>query len=336
MNEQEFDPAAAAAGPEPKKILLVDTSAFAHASWHGSQPYMDSRGLCCRVARGVVRRLHGVREHFEWDLIVNVMDAEGGSLYRKGLYADYKANRPENDPDFTRQKRELAGWLRALGLNPVAKAGFEADDLLGTIAQREAEAGNFVGIVSPDKDLSQMVSERIFLLRPVKDDIGRNIFETYAPQDVFERFGVWPEQVADWLALQGDSSDNIPGVDKVGPKTATRWLQAHQSLEQIMAAADNEKAFPGVSGKNLRDAVAMLPTIKLLTTILRDVPIERHEWSSGKSSFAEADRAARALMLPDEHADWAHEGDGWGIQNVAAADLVSAPRSRSGWGAPRA
>jgi len=312
----------------PRRVLLVDISAFAHAAWHGDYPTMDSKGECCRVIRGVVKRLHELREQFEWDLLVSVMDPEGGSLYRLGLYPDYKANRPESDPDFTRQKRALYGQLKALGLNPILKAGIEADDLLGTIAVKEAAAGSIVGVVSPDKDILQIVSDNISIIRPTRDANKNKIFEHYVPQAVFERLGVWPEQVADWLALQGDTSDNIPGVDKVGPTYATQWLQLHGTLENVMANAHTIK---GVRGKNLVEMLPMMPTIRLLTTILLDVEIERHEWSNGKASYAEASRIANHLMLSDIHSDWSSESSEWGVEILSAP--TAAPRSRSGWGA---
>ena len=311
-----------------RRVLLVDVSAFAHAAWHGTQPYFDNKGQCCRVARGVISRMHELRQNFEWDLIVSVMDPEGGSLYRLGLYPDYKANRPESDPDFTRQKRDLSRHLKALGLNPVVKPGYEADDLLGAIAVKEAAMGSLVAIVSPDKDILQLVSDSISVIRPTKDENKNRIHEHYVPQDVFNRLGVWPEQVADWLALQGDTSDNIPGVDLVGPTVATSWLQEHGSLENIMANADK---FKGKRGDNLRSMLPMLPTIRMLTTVLLDVPIEQHEWSSGKSTYAAAQRTAEELILRDDHADWANESAQWGVEILSSPQ--AAPKSRSGWGA---
>lgn len=263
----------------PKLVVLVDTNAFIHAAWHGYPERLGSDGLCYRVIHGVISKLHRLERDFQWDLMVAVLDPDEGSLYRKALFPGYKAHRPEEDPDFTRQKSLAEKALREFGVNVWREPGIESDDLLGALAKREAAAGSLVMIVSPDKDIAQMVSESIGLLRPNKGELSLHTpFDYLDAQGVKNKYGVWPHQIADWLALLGDTSDNIPGVDKVGPKTAAKWLEKYGDLETLMACAEE---IPGVAGKNLREARDLMPMIKKLTTIQVDLEINSANYLNG-------------------------------------------------------
>lgn len=287
-----------------KRVVIVDTSTFMHSSWHGYPPMIGADGLCHRVAYGTLGKLQKLAVAFQWDVLVNIADPEGGSLFRKSIYPGYKANRPPTDPDFTRQKLETQKVLADLGLNLVKMDGEESDDLIGSIARKEAEAGNLVLIVSADKDLMQLVndpheneerSERIGLLRPVKDADNRQAFEYINRNEVKKRTGVWPEQIPDYLALMGDVSDNIIGVEKCGKSTAAKWLNEHGDLLTLMTKAESIK---GVLGQNLRNAVSHLPTAKILTTIRTDLDVSRFDYSSCGVDYETAEKVLSRLGIP--------------------------------------
>lgn len=280
---------------EQKRVVLVDTNAFIHAAWHGYPERLGEDGKCYRVIHGMISKLHRLERDFQWDMMVAVLDPEEGSLYRKALFPGYKAHRPEEDIDFSRQKSLAESALRDFGVNVWREAGVESDDLLGTLARKEAEAGSLVMIVSPDKDLAQMVNPSIGLLRPNKGEMSiQTPFDYLDAHGVKAKYGVWPHQVADWLALLGDASDNIPGVDKVGPKTAAKWLEAYGDLETLMACSHEIK---GAAGQNLREAREILPLLKKLTTIQTELEIDPASYLNGKADDERRTSAQRRFGM---------------------------------------
>lgn len=282
---------------DQKRVVLVDTNAFIHAAWHAYPSALGPDGLCYRVIHGMISKLHRLERFCAWDLMIAVLDPNEGSLYRKTLFPAYKANRPALDPDFTRQKDHVEKALRAFGVNVWREPGVESDDLLGSMAKREAAKGSFVMIVTPDKDLSQMVAENISILRPIKGEESIKVPFDYMDKDgVKNKYGVWPHQIADWLALQGDASDNIPGVDKVGAKTAAKWLEQYGDLETLMAYAHEIK---GVAAKNLHDMRDMMPVVKLLTTIQVDLEIDDSHFLNGVTIEENILEAQKLYGMPD-------------------------------------
>jgi DNA polymerase-1 len=197
---------------------------------------------------------------YKSDYITVVFDAPG-KTFRNDLYDQYKAHRPPMPDDLRVQIQPLHDLIRAMGLPLIMESGVEADDVLGALAQHAAQQGFNVIISTGDKDMAQLVTEDIILENTMSNtrlDI----------QGVIDKFGVRPEQIIDYLALMGDSSDNIPGVPKVGPKTASKWLEQYQTLENLVANADK---ITGKIGENLRASLEQLPLAKQLTTIKCDL-----------------------------------------------------------------
>jgi len=192
-----------------------------------------------------------------------VFDAPG-KTFRDDLFPEYKANRPRMPEELASQVDPLHALIRALGMPLLAISGVEADDVIATLATAAEARGQPVIISTGDKDLAQLVTENITLVNTMNGQV-------LDPDGVCAKFGVSPEQIVDYLTLVGDSVDNVPGVEKVGPKTASRWLQAHGSLEQLLAASDT---ITGKVGENLRAAAQRLGLSRQLVTLKRDVPLD--------------------------------------------------------------
>jgi len=226
-------------------------------------PLANSRGEPTGAVYGMVNMLRKLLAEHEPERVAVVVDAKG-KTFREDLYAEYKANRPAMPDDLAVQIEPTYAVVRALGLPLLDISGVEADDVIGTLAQRCAEEGRGVLVATGDKDLAQLVDDNTRLVSPTDGAILDR-------EGVKKKFGVWPEQIADYLALVGDVTDNVPGVPKVGPKTAAKWLEQCGSLEGVMAHAHELK---GVAGENLRTCLNELPLWHELVTIRRDVPLE--------------------------------------------------------------
>lgn len=262
--------------PESPRVLIIDSSAILKSCFEGypnprSSSYkgkvMDTQALY-----GYMHRTMRLYERLEFEYMVHVMDPPGGSFYRYAMYPEYKAGRKEDDPTLAAQKALLKRTLEAFGERVILERGVEADDLIATLAERCYEKGFQCMIISPDKDLMQMVNDEknISLARYVKDPrTGYNDYSFYEEQEVMTTFGVRADQVADFLAIVGDTADNIPGVFKAGEKTAANWLNQYGDLQTLMTNADQIK---GKIGENLRAALPRLPRDQKLTNVLRDVP----------------------------------------------------------------
>ena len=251
-----------------KPFVLVDGSTYLFRAYHAGLSagfqLSSSRGEPTGAIHVVLNMLYSLLDEYEPELIAVVFDAPG-KTFRDDLYADYKANRPPMPEDLRPQIEPLVQAVEAIGLPVLRVKGVEADDVIGTLATRATAAGLTTVISTSDKDMAQLVNENVTLVNTMSHT-------TMDPDGVIEKFGVKPEQMIDYLALVGDSSDNIPGVPGVGPKTAAKWLAEYGDLETITSHAEE---IAGKVGENLRDALELLPLYQELTTIVCNVDLSR-------------------------------------------------------------
>ena len=246
-----------------KLLVLVDGSSYLYRAFHALPALTNSADQPTGAMHGVLAMLRRLRQTYDPDYFAVVFDPRGPTL-RDEWYPEYKANRPPMPEELAAQIEPLHDIIRAQGIPLVQVAGIEADDVIGTLATAAAEAGMEVVISTGDKDFAQLVDEHVTLVNTM-DDSRLDV------AGVMTKFGVTPEQIVDYLALVGDTVDNIPGVPKVGPKTAVKWLTQYGTLDEIIAHADDIK---GKIGDNLRAALEQLPLSRKLVTILRDIELE--------------------------------------------------------------
>jgi DNA polymerase-1 len=244
------------------KLWLVDGSSYLYRAFFALPPLTTSTGVPTGAVLGVLNMLNKLLKDEDPELIVVVLDAPGRT-FRDELFEEYKAHRPPMPDDLRSQIAPLIEAIPALGLPMLRIEGVEADDVIGTLAERAASSGLEVVISTGDKDMAQLVSDRITCVN--------TMFDTRLDRaGVKAKFDVLPEQIVDYLALVGDSSDNIPGVPKVGPKTAAKWLNEYGSADGIVAHA---KDIAGKVGESLRDNLDTLELSKKLATIRRDLDL---------------------------------------------------------------
>ncbi len=244
-------------------LVLVDGSSYLYRAYHALPPLTNSRGEATGAVYGVTTMLRTLLREHQPSHIAIVFDAKG-KTFREDLYADYKSNRPPMPDDLRSQIEPLHAIVDALGLPCLVIDGVEADDVIGTLAVRARAAGMNVLISTGDKDMAQLVNEQVTLI----NTMTRQRLDT---DGVRAKFGVPPECIIDYLALVGDTSDNIPGVPGIGPKTATALLGEYGSIDALLAAADDIK---GKTGERLRTHREQLPLSRQLATIHCDVPLE--------------------------------------------------------------
>src|SRR5215471_6870964 len=241
------------------KLVLVDGSSYLYRAFHALPDLRTSRGEPTGAIRGVVSMLRRLVQDGKPDYFAVVFDAPG-KTFRDELYAEYKANRQPMPDDLGRQIATLHELIRAHGWPLLMIEGVEADDVIGTLV-RQATAKQIEIIVSTgDKDLAQLIAPGVTLVNTMSN-------EKLDEQTVVAKFGVGSAQVLDLLTLTGDAIDNVPGVAKVGPKTAAKWLVEYGTVENVMAHAGE---IGGVVGENLRAALEWLPQSKTLLTIKTD------------------------------------------------------------------
>lgn len=280
---------------QTKKLLLVDGSSYLFRAYHALPPLSTSTGEPTGAIRGVVSMLQKTLQEWTPDYVAIVFDAKG-KTFRDDMYDQYKANRPPMPDDLRVQIEPIHDFVRALGLPLIMVPGVEADDVIGTLAVQARAQGVQTIVSTGDKDMAQLVNPDVSLINTMSnthmDEAG-----------VVAKFGVRPDQIIDYLALIGDTVDNVPGVPKVGPKTAVKWLGQYDTLDAIMADAGN---FKGKIGENLRNSLEFLPLSRDLVTIKTDVElsetpesllktaldistlqslVERFEFSAGISQF---------------------------------------------------
>lgn len=246
-------------------FVLVDGSSYLFRAFHAMPPLTNSKGDPTGAIYGVVNMLRKLLQEYKPKHIAVVFDCKE-KTFRHEMFPEYKANRTAMPEELAPQIKPLHDVIRAMGLPLIAIPGVEADDVIGTLALQASKAGLFTVISTSDKDMAQLVTDNIILVNTMSETI-------YDRAGVLKKFEVTPEQMIDYLSLIGDNVDNIPGVSKVGPKTAVKWLQTYHSLDQIVANADQ---ITGKVGENLRAALADLPLYKELIKIKLDVPLEQH------------------------------------------------------------
>jgi DNA polymerase-1 len=246
-------------------LLLVDGSSYLYRAFHvpNLQQLTNARGEPTGAVYGVVNMLRSLLAEYEPQHMAVVFDAKGKN-FRHQLYEQYKANRPPMPPELSEQVPPLLDMVRALGLPLLQIEGVEADDVIGALAKRATALGMDTVISTGDKDMAQLVDEHVTLVNTMSRT-------TLDAAGVEEKFGVTPGQIVDYLALIGDSSDNIPGIPKVGPKTAAKWLGSWGSLEGIIEHAGEIK---GKVGESLREHLGQLPLSRDLATIRCDIDLD--------------------------------------------------------------
>ena len=256
------DPAADARGPGVPDLVLIDGSSYLYRAFHALPPLTGPQGEPTGAVLGVLNMLlKSLREHDGAQFVV-VFDAPGRT-FRDDLFAAYKAHRPPMPDDLRVQIEPLLEAVQALGLPLLRISGVEADDVIGTLARRAADGDRRVLISTGDKAMAQLVGPYITLVNTMSDS-------TYDRDGVKAKFDVWPEQIIDYLALAGDSSDGIPGIDKVGPKTAAKWLNQYGSIDTLITNADQ---VTGKIGENLRAGLDTLALSRQLATIRCDLDL---------------------------------------------------------------
>jgi len=256
-----------------RKLLLVDGSSYLYRAFHALPPLTNSQGTPTGAVLGVLNMLNKLMKEESPERVAVVFDAPGRT-FRDDLFDQYKAHRPSMPDDLRSQVQPLLDAVGALGLPMLRIAGVEADDVIGTLAKQAAEAGYDVLISTGDKDMAQLVGPRITLVNTMTNTrLDR--------EGVKAKFDVFPEQIVDYLALVGDSSDNIPGVTGVGPKTAAKWLNQYQTLDSLIV---NSASIAGKVGENLRGELPMLELSRKLATIDTAVPLtlNAEELSAGR------------------------------------------------------
>ncbi|VAX11687.1 DNA polymerase I [hydrothermal vent metagenome] len=247
-------------------LVLIDASSYLYRAYHvpNLQQLTNSQGEPTGAIIGVVNMLRKLIDEYQPAHIGVIFDAKGGS-FRNEIYDQYKANRPPMPDDLRVQIEPLHEIILAMGLPLLIIPGVEADDVIGTLATQASAKGMNTVISTGDKDLAQLVNEQVTLINTMNDSrLDRD--------GVKAKFGVPPERIVDYLSLMGDSADNVPGVNKCGPKTAVKWLAAYDSLEGVMAHADEVK---GKVGEYLRESLDQLPLSRELTTIRCDVELDQ-------------------------------------------------------------
>jgi len=245
-----------------KPLVLVDGSSYLYRAFHALPPLSTATGQPTGAVLGVVNMLYKLVDEVAPEQMAVVFDAPGRT-FRDDLYAEYKAHRPPMPDDLRAQVEPLLEAIAAMGIPLLRIEGVEADDVIGTLARQASAAGTPTVVSTGDKDLAQLVDERVTLVNTMDNT-------TLDSAGVQQKFGVTPRQMIDYLALVGDTSDNIPGVPGVGPKTAVKWLQQYGDLETLKARAAE---IPGKVGERLRESLVTLDLSRELATIRCDLDL---------------------------------------------------------------
>ena len=283
------------------QLVLIDGSSYLFRAYHALPSLMSSKGQATGAVRGVISMIRKLMKEYPDSHLAVVFDAKG-KTFRNDIYAEYKANRPPMPDELRSQIAPIQEIVTHMGLPLLVVEGVEADDVIGTLARQATEAKMDVLISTGDKDLAQLVNEHVTLINTMTDTL-------MDIDGVLEKFGVRPEQIIDYLALVGDTSDNIPGVPKCGPKTAVKWLSAYESMAGVLDNADDVK---GKVGEYLRESTSFLPMSYELATIKQDVQLDQ---SIDDLKITEADDVRlKELFTELEFKAWVEELPGAEIE----------------------
>ncbi len=298
-----------------KTLVLVDASSYLYRAFHALPDLRNKAGEPTGAIYGVLNMLRRLHKDVAADYSACIFDAKGRT-FRDDLFDRYKANRPPMPDDLGMQVGPLHECIRAMGWPLLEVPGVEADDVIGTLATRACEAGMRSVISSGDKDLTQLVNSAVIMVNTMSG-------ETFDEAGVVAKFGVRPDQIVDYLTLIGDSVDNIPGVDKVGPKTAVKLLHQYGSLDRLL---EHAQEIGGAVGENLRKALAWLPTARTLLTVKCDVELPP---GFDYMAHVEPDRDSLAVLYARfEFKTWLRELASTQVA-APAAPLQAAPRARA-------
>ena len=244
-------------------IILVDGSSYLYRAYHALPPLTNSKNQPTGAIKGVISMIKKILiDHPESPLAV-VFDAKG-KTFRHEMYSEYKANRPPMPEDLVQQIEPIHKIISLMGIQLIMIPGVEADDVIGTLAEQAREKKLNTVISTGDKDMTQLVCENVSVVNTMSGELLNE-------NGVLKKFGVGPDLITDYLALIGDKSDNVPGVDKVGPKTAVKWLNEYNDIEGIKK---NAESIGGKVGENLRSSIEMLDLAHELVRIKTDVPLD--------------------------------------------------------------
>ena len=279
---------------QDKPFVLIDGSSYLYRAFHAMPALTNSKGQATGAVYGVINMLKKLLNEYSPEHMAVVFDAKG-KTFRDDMYAQYKANRPPMPDDLRSQIEPLHAIIKAMGLPILIIEGVEADDVIGTLATQATQLNINTLISTGDKDMAQLVNQHVALINTMNNFYSDT-------NGVKDKFGVTPERIIDYLALIGDTSDNVPGVPKVGPKTAVKWLTQYGSLDSIIEHADEIK---GKVGESLRASLEQLPLSRQLVTIKCDV-----ELPSGPNELTLGDPdidALKTLYTDMEFKSWLAE-----------------------------
>jgi len=311
-----------------KPLILIDGSNWLYRAYFALPPLKSPQGEPTGMVRGFAAMLKKLLKDYAPERIAVVFDPPGDT-WRNTIYDAYKATRDATPEDLSSQFPRVQAWIEAMGLPLLQIKGEEADDVIGTLSKQARAQGVPVLIVTGDKDMAQLVTDEVKLLDTMKG-------QTLGPAEVREKFGVAPAQIVEYLALIGDTSDNIPGVKGVGPKTAAKWLAEHGSLDALLAAAP---AIPGKAGENLRAGLPTIPLARRLVTIRDDLqlPVTFEALVPGKADDARLRALYSRLGFKSwlEELDARHARESGHPEGIAAEPLDSRFRGNDSGGSPR-
>ncbi|MBF0951767.1 MAG: DNA polymerase I, partial [Alloprevotella tannerae] len=268
-----------------KRLFLLDAYALIYRAYYAliRSPRINSKGENTSAIYGFVNTLEDILRKEAPDMLAIAFDPSGPT-FRHEAYADYKAQREATPEDIKRSVPIIKDIIRAYNIPIIEVKGFEADDVIGTVAKRAAAEGIEVRMVTPDKDYAQLVGPNVLMQRPGH---GNTPWEILGVEEVCQKYGLTdPKQVIDYLALMGDAADNIPGCPSVGPKTATTLIQRFGSIENLLEHTDELK---GAQRQKVEDNADKIRFSKFLTTIKTDVPLDVN-WETWKLTEPDFDQ----------------------------------------------
>ncbi len=295
--------------PAASPLILIDGSSYLFRAFHALPPLVSSRGQATGAIKGVISMIRSLKKEYPDSPVAVVFDAKG-STFRNTLYPEYKAHRPPMPDELRSQIEPIHQIIKAMGLPLLVVPDVEADDVIGTLAAQASKQQRNTLVSTGDKDLAQLVTDHVTLINTMTG-------ERLDPEGVVNKFGLPATRIVDFLALTGDKVDNIPGVPSVGPKTAVKWLQQYDSVENLITHADE---IGGKVGEKLRDNIEQLRLSYELATIKLDVTLELalDELVPGP----EDQSLLMALFTELEFKTWVNELNKAGVE-VSASDLAA-------------